>query len=200
MKDIIINTKIKITLSIILLTIGIVVAKNYVTLPPAAKEPVKVKPATSPHQGSGQPHRSMVPKSAKKDFILKKDKKGNHLIIWDVLAEYDLKKKTQGKNLKKVVNTNVSLKGFMVPLDYSAKEIKEFLLVPFVPNCSHVPPPPVNLIVKVKMKGKSKAKNSYYPVVVIGKLTIPKRKKAPDPYMMEGVYELEATSLKESKN
>ena len=60
------------------------------------------------------------------DFSLEKNKKGIIEVPWEVLTEYDLENKKIGKNLKKVLNQKVSLKGFMVPLDYSAKNIKEF--------------------------------------------------------------------------
>lgn len=43
----------------------------------------------------------------------------------------------------------VRLQGFMVPLEFGKKEIKEFLLVPYFGACIHVPPPPANQIVHV---------------------------------------------------
>ena len=44
----------------------------------------------------------------------------------------------------------VRIGGYVVPLDFEATTIKEFLLVPFVGACIHVPPPPANQIVYVK--------------------------------------------------
>ena len=44
----------------------------------------------------------------------------------------------------------VRIGGYVVPLDFEATSIKEFLLVPFVGACIHVPPPPANQIVYVK--------------------------------------------------
>jgi hypothetical protein len=43
----------------------------------------------------------------------------------------------------------VRLPGFVVPLDTDAKEIAEFLLVPYFGACIHVPPPPANQTVYV---------------------------------------------------
>ena len=44
----------------------------------------------------------------------------------------------------------VSIGGYVVPLDFEATTVKEFLLVPFVGACIHVPPPPANQIIYVK--------------------------------------------------
>ncbi len=44
----------------------------------------------------------------------------------------------------------VQIGGYVVPLDFDATTVKEFLLVPFVGACIHVPPPPANQIVYVK--------------------------------------------------
>ncbi len=45
---------------------------------------------------------------------------------------------------------HVRIGGYVVPLDFEATTVKEFLLVPFVGACIHVPPPPPNQIVYVK--------------------------------------------------
>jgi uncharacterized protein len=43
----------------------------------------------------------------------------------------------------------VRLAGFVVPLDFSETRVQEFLLVPYIGACIHVPPPPPNQIVYV---------------------------------------------------
>lgn len=45
--------------------------------------------------------------------------------------------------------TKLRLPGFVVPLEQSRGEIKEFLLVPYFGACIHSPPPPANQIVYV---------------------------------------------------
>lgn len=45
----------------------------------------------------------------------------------------------------------VRLPGFLVPLDAEAERISEFLLVPYYGACIHVPPPPANQTVSVKL-------------------------------------------------
>jgi uncharacterized protein len=65
----------------------------------------------------------------------------------------------------------VSIGGYIVPLDFDATSVKEFLLVPFVGACIHVPPPPANQIVYVQSAKGAVVKGMFAPVTVIGKLT-----------------------------
>ena len=135
-----------------------------------------------------------------KDIKISKDEKGNFQVSWKILKEYDLDSKEMGKNLKKIVNKDIAIKGFMIPLDYSEKKIKDFLLVPYMPSCAHVPPPPANAIISVTIKNKSQVKPSYYPVEVTGKIKVDQSEsKKGDPYMPEAVYSLSATSINELK-
>jgi len=62
----------------------------------------------------------------------------------------------------------VSIGGYMVPLDFDATSVKEFLLVPYVGACVHVPPPPVNQIVYVKTEKGLEIDQLFDPVTVIG--------------------------------
>ena len=45
---------------------------------------------------------------------------------------------------------DVEIPGYALPLEYAGTEISEFLLVPYVGACIHVPPPPPNQIVHVR--------------------------------------------------
>ena len=70
-------------------------------------------------------------------------------------------------------NKTVSVPGFMVPLEDDADQVTEFLLVPFAGACIHVPPPPPNQMIYVKLRGKQKAKMSFTePIVVVGQLHV----------------------------
>jgi hypothetical protein len=64
----------------------------------------------------------------------------------------------------------VKLGGYVVPLDFEATTIKEFLLVPFVGACIHVPPPPANQIVYVKSEKGVEIAGQFEPVWVTGTL------------------------------
>jgi uncharacterized protein len=62
----------------------------------------------------------------------------------------------------------VKLGGYVVPLDFESTTVKEFLLVPFVGACIHVPPPPPNQIVYVKSKTGFEVGGTFDPVTVTG--------------------------------
>lgn len=88
----------------------------------------------------------------------------------------------------------------MIPLDYSSKKIKEFLLLPYYPSCAHVPPPPENMIIKVTFNRGGGTKPSYYPIEVRGKLVKAKKNKKADLFMPQEMFSLTATKVKEVKN
>jgi len=62
----------------------------------------------------------------------------------------------------------VEIGGYVVPLDFEATTVKEFLLVPFVGACIHVPPPPANQIIYVKATNGIDVDGSFEPVTVTG--------------------------------
>lgn len=66
----------------------------------------------------------------------------------------------------------IRIGGYVVPLDFDATKVKEFLLVPFVGACIHVPPPPANQIIYVKTERPFEVKGSFDPVWVTGKLNV----------------------------
>ena len=66
----------------------------------------------------------------------------------------------------------VHLGGYIVPLDFDATRVKEFLLVPFVGACIHVPPPPANQIVYVKIEQGFDVQGTFDPVWVTGTLKV----------------------------
>jgi hypothetical protein len=67
----------------------------------------------------------------------------------------------------------VSIPGFMVPLEDDLDVVTEFLLVPYAGACIHVPPPPPNQIVYVKMNKNTKVQVTFTdPILVTGILQI----------------------------
>ncbi|MSO88828.1 MAG: DUF3299 domain-containing protein [Rhodospirillaceae bacterium] len=65
----------------------------------------------------------------------------------------------------------VRIAGFVAPLAFDGGRISEFLLVPYVGACIHVPPPPANQIVYVSNFGTYKLDGGLlYPVWVTGRL------------------------------
>jgi hypothetical protein len=80
--------------------------------------------------------------------------------------------KVTGK-LEGINGITVRIPGFMIPLEDNDKQVSEFLLVPYPLACIHVPAPPPNQIVHVKMdKGKKAAVTWYEPIWAQGRLEI----------------------------
>jgi len=65
----------------------------------------------------------------------------------------------------------IRMPGYVLPLEYAGSKVTEFLLVPFVGACIHVPPPPPNQIVHVKVKDGFEDTGIFTPVYVTGRMT-----------------------------
>ena len=91
----------------------------------------------------------------------------------------------------------VRIPGYLLPLEFSGKEVSEFLLVPWVGACIHTPPPPPNQIVHVKSDKPVGNVSMFAPIWVTGKLTAAVSKKSL--YLVDGesnidiAYSLKAT-------
>lgn len=57
--------------------------------------------------------------------------------------------KSAFKVTEKYNGETVRIPGYIVPLEYDGSKIKQFLLVPYVGACIHVPPPPANQLIYV---------------------------------------------------
>ncbi len=80
----------------------------------------------------------------------------------------------------------VRIPGYLLPLEMSDTEVKEFLLVPYIGACIHVPPPPLNQIVYVNIIQKEgyRVKTMYEPVWVSGEISVKSMVK--DLYLVDG--------------
>ncbi len=72
---------------------------------------------------------------------------------------------------------DVRIPGYALPLEFSGAAVSEFLLVPYVGACIHVPPPPPNQIVYVRAKEPYAPKDLFDPVWVNGRLSVAKTRK-----------------------
>jgi hypothetical protein len=112
-------------------------------------------------------------------------------VTWETLKTLDLDPKTKAVvakgELKKILGKEITIKGFMMPLDYDAKTVVEFLFMPYVPACMHVPPPPPNQLVLVKMKKGTTVQPSFYPIELTGKLTVEANKDLESSFKMDGL-------------
>ena len=78
---------------------------------------------------------------------------------------------TQTPVVENLGGKRVHIGGYVVPLNFEATRVTDFLLVPFVGACIHVPPPPANQIVYVSgVKNYTPSGGLLYPVWVTGKL------------------------------
>ena len=66
----------------------------------------------------------------------------------------------------------VRMPGYALPLESSDGGITEFLLVPYVGACIHVPPPPPNQMVFVKLADAYQVKSLYDPVWITGRMKV----------------------------
>jgi hypothetical protein len=80
----------------------------------------------------------------------------------------------------------VRIPGYLLPLEMSDTRVKEFLLVPYIGACIHVPPPPPNQIVHVNIIQKEgyRVKSMYEPVWVSGEISVKSMIK--DLYLVDG--------------
>lgn len=68
--------------------------------------------------------------------------------------------------------TRIRIPGFVVPLESSREEVREFLLVPYFGACIHTPPPPANNTIHVFPAKAVKGIHAMDAVWVSGKLTV----------------------------
>ncbi|MEL7154803.1 MAG: DUF3299 domain-containing protein [Pseudomonadota bacterium] len=66
---------------------------------------------------------------------------------------------------------SVRMAGYALPLELSGEGVTEFLLVPYVGACIHVPPPPPNQIVYAKLSEPYEMDGLYSPVWISGRMT-----------------------------
>lgn len=72
----------------------------------------------------------------------------------------------------------VRMPGYLLPLEFSGKEVTEFLLVPWVGACIHTPPPAPNQIVHVKLDQPFAIKGAFDAVWVTGRLATAAAKRS----------------------
>jgi hypothetical protein len=99
----------------------------------------------------------------------------------------------------------IRMPGYLLPLEMSDTKVKEFLLVPYIGACIHVPPPPPNQIVHVNIAQKEgyRVKTMYEPVWVSGEISVKSMVK--DLYLVDGSagvdigYSMQATHIEPYK-
>ena len=96
----------------------------------------------------------------------------------------------------KLDGQQVRLPGFIVPLELDAKGlVTEFFLVPYFGACIHVPPPPPNQLVYVKMDTGISLDSMYSAYWITGRMSTQRR----DTTLGAAAYTLAGTRAEEYK-
>ncbi|KGJ89489.1 DUF3299 domain-containing protein [Thalassotalea sp. ND16A] len=87
-------------------------------------------------------------------------------------------------------NASIEMSGFLLPLEFEGKKVKEFLLVPYVGACIHEPPPAANQIVYAKLATPvaPPSLNMFTAVTVKGVMT--SKLDAPELNLVDGAKEI----------
>jgi hypothetical protein len=97
-------------------------------------------------------------------------------VSWRDLVQYDYKKKIIPPRLQAIEGRLIRVPGYVVPLlgDFGGdfETLDEFLLVPVYGMCIHVPPPPPNQVIYVKMNESVEVEKLFDAVWVTGQLQI----------------------------
>ncbi len=101
---------------------------------------------------------------------------------WEMKQEQKLLSLKPGEEPKKLPaplvqelsGKEIKIAGYMVPLDFEATKVKQFMLVPYVGACIHVPPPPGNQIILVESEKGVPVVDLYTPIYITGKLGLGK--------------------------
>jgi len=93
-----------------------------------------------------------------------------------LLAEFDRLEREVAKRNRMAVGAldgqTVRIPGYALPLEHDGTAVTEMLLVPYVGACIHVPPPPANQIVYVRLNQSYKADDLYDPVWITGRMKV----------------------------
>lgn len=119
-----------------------------------------------------------------------------------IMAE---RKRVQGAMVEDLNGQSVRIPGYLLPLELIGSKVSEFLLVPYVGACIHVPPPPPNQIVHVNVASKKgyHSKDLYEPVWITGVISVQSMVK--DLHLVDGSadvnigYSMQATGIEPYK-
>lgn len=113
-------------------------------------------------------------------------------VNWEQLAQLDNETGVIPKEIEQLIQEEIQIAGFIVPLELGedTEKVSEFVLVPNPLACLHVPPPPPNQMIYVKMSKEIPLDMDLRGVYITGQLSIPK------PKAEYGLYSYELTGRK----
>jgi hypothetical protein len=104
-------------------------------------------------------------------FIFTRNSNLSTEIDWRLLGDMDYVTGNVTGELGTFNGQKVRIPGFMVPLEDNSRKVTEFLLVPTPQACIHVPAPPPNQMVHVKVNGDG-IPTAFGPIWVDGTFKI----------------------------
>lgn len=128
----------------------------------------------------------LIPKSERNQFNAQGMPVQNH-------SGSAAKQSLAGKVRQDLNGSSVKIPGFVIPLEGDANKVTEFLLVPYFGACIHVPPPPPNQIVYVKLPKGAPVQQLWDVIYVVGKL----KTVTMSHDLAETGYMIEGTSIEE---
>ena len=84
--------------------------------------------------------------------------------------ELEVERRNQMTNTT-LENKIVRIPGYALPLEHRDMGVKELLLVPYVGACIHVPPPPANQTIYVRLEEAHIIEGIYEPIWITGRLS-----------------------------
>ena len=177
----------------------------YETMPPdelAAVDAMNYLNSFTP--GPQKPEFAADYESAQQEVATVRQKLASQgIVLEDVYQRYkDWLKEVDRRGhltIKELDGKRVAIAGYLLPLDFNESGTKEFLLVPYIGACIHVPPPPPNQVVYVKSVKPHEVAAVFDAVKVVGTIRIERGSK--DLSLVDGAsavetgYALEAVSI-----
>lgn len=121
-----------------------------------------------------QEEREQRPEVVAEAKLYEENLRQSGIILDEFIAEFevfDKKAQERGAIVRDDLNgKTVQIDGFLLPLEFSEEGETEFLLVPYVGACIHVPPPPPNQIALVSLDEKFQVSEIFAPVRITGTL------------------------------
>ena len=135
----------------------------------------------------------VIPEILENADIFERKLRGESVDIDTLIADYAAWKtavETRGSVLVDSLDGKpIRMPGYLLPLNFSPDGQNEFLLVPYLGACIHVPPPPPNQIVFVETAKPFVVRELYTPVWVAGHMSTKSSTKAL--FFVDGTADIE---------
>ncbi|MGR5269064.1 DUF3299 domain-containing protein [Vibrio astriarenae] len=110
----------------------------------------------------------LIPEHEHERYNLIMEAQSASMMMIDHNSDLAAKQIKFGSTREDLIDTNIRIQGFIIPLEGDFTLLREFLLVPFIGACIHVPPPPPNQMIYVKSEKGIAAQELWAGVAVTG--------------------------------